>query len=551
VDSSGSAYITGGTLSNNFPTLNPIQGTYAGGGDVFVTKLNPAGSALVYSTYLGGSKADSGSGIAVDSSGSAYITGMTESTDFPIVNPVQITNAGSYDVFIIKLNPAGSALVYSTYLGGSKADYGYGIAVDSSGNAYIIGFTDSTNFPTSNPIQGTNMGWADVFITKLSPTGSAFVYSTYFGGNNYDIGYGIAVGSPGSVYIIGITQSTNFPTLNPIQGAYGSSDTNAFVAGLDITETISTPTKPEGPINGITGALYTYQTGDSSSNLGHSVEYQFDWKGDCSDLSPWDSSTQSKVWNIPGTYNVRSRARCIIDTNFISSWSETLSVTIIAAETVSTPTTLNGPTAGIPKILYSYTTGGSASSFGHSVQYFFDWGDGTNSGWLPVGTTSSSKFWTSTGNFLVKTQARCSMDTSVVSNWSGTVNVTINQAPLPDLTGSWSSMTQTCRNTLQGTKCSLKGKFTLQNIGNLDASTSTIKFYLSDNNTYNGGDTLLKKVETGTITAGGSITGNIKFNLPTGQSASGKYVIAVIDADNTVVESNEANNQIVYGPLVP
>jgi subtilase family serine protease len=85
----------------------------------------------------------------------------------------------------------------------------------------------------------------------------------------------------------------------------------------------------------------------------------------------------------------------------------------------------------------------------------------------------------------------------------------------------------------------------------LDASTSTIKFYLSDNNTYNGGDTLLKKVETGTITAGGSITGNIKFNLPTGQSASGKYVIAVIDADNTVVESNEANNQIVYGPLVP
>jgi subtilase family serine protease len=129
------------------------------------------------------------------------------------------------------------------------------------------------------------------------------------------------------------------------------------------------------------------------------------------------------------------------------------------------------------------------------------------------------------------------------------LSVTINQTPLPDLTGQWSSLSQTCNNTLRGTKCSLKGKFTVQNIGNLDASSSTIKFHLSDNNTYNEGDTLLKQFPSGTIMAGGSLTGNIKFNLPSGQTASGKYVIAVIDADNTVTESNESNNQVIYGPI--
>jgi hypothetical protein len=126
---------------------------------------------------------------------------------------------------------------------------------------------------------------------------------------------------------------------------------------------------------------------------------------------------------------------------------------------------------------------------------------------------------------------------------------TTTQTPLPDLTGKWDSLSQTCKNTSKGNKCSLNGKFTIQNIGNKDAPSSTVKFYLSDNNTYNEGDTLLRQVPTGNITASGSLTGNIKLNLPTGQTASGKYVIAVIDADNAVTESNEANNQVVYGPV--
>ncbi len=186
VDSLGNAYATGSTVSTNFPTSNPLQASNGGGFDAFVTKLNTAGSALVYSTYLGGnSDFDQGFGIAVDSLGNAYATGFTASTNFPTSsNPFQGSNGGSGDAFVTKLNAAGSALVYSTYLGGSDFDKGFGIAVDSLGNAYVTGFTLSTNFPTSsNPFQANNGGAADAFVTKLNAAGSA-LYSTSLGGNS-------------------------------------------------------------------------------------------------------------------------------------------------------------------------------------------------------------------------------------------------------------------------------------------------------------------------------------------------------------------------------
>jgi len=230
VDSSGNAYITGYTASTNFPTASPLQGTYGGGDDAFVAKLNAAGSALVYSTYLGGSANDYGYGIAVDSSGSAYVTGYTYSTNFPTVSPLQETYGGGTDAFVAKLNAAGSALVYSTYLGGSDFDYGRGIGVDSSGNAYVTGETSSTNFPTAGPLQATNGGGIDAFVAKLDAAGSALVYSTYLGGSGYEVGYGIAVDSSGSTYVTGVTWSTNFPTVNPLQASGG-----AFLA--KITET--------------------------------------------------------------------------------------------------------------------------------------------------------------------------------------------------------------------------------------------------------------------------------------------------------------------------
>src|SRR5262249_49004770 len=149
----GSVYIIGRTSSANLPLVNATQ-PYRGDQDVFVTKLNPAGSAIVYSTYIGGSSYDTAvKGIAVDSAGNAYIVGGTDSTDFPAVNPLQPASAGGADAFIAKLNAAGSALIFSTYLGGSLSEFAAGIVLDQFGNVYIAGHTSSSNFPTSFSLQ--------------------------------------------------------------------------------------------------------------------------------------------------------------------------------------------------------------------------------------------------------------------------------------------------------------------------------------------------------------------------------------------------------------
>jgi hypothetical protein len=186
--------VAGFTNSTDFPTANAFQPTLGGGGDAFVTMLNSDGSALVYSTYLGGSGADKGSGIAVDSTGNAYVTGETDSTNFPTAMPLQPAfGGGGWDAFVTKLGANGSGLVYSTYLGGSGSDRGTGIAVDASGNAYVTGVTDSVNFPNVSPIQEGYAGGGDAFVTAYNTSGSALSYSTYLGGSASDGGSAIAV----------------------------------------------------------------------------------------------------------------------------------------------------------------------------------------------------------------------------------------------------------------------------------------------------------------------------------------------------------------------
>jgi hypothetical protein len=189
---------------------------------------------LIYSTYLGGSDADAGLGIAVDSSGDAYVTGNASSPDFPTTPGAFQTTYNNGDAFVSKINPKSSALVYSTYLGGSAYDYGQGIAVDSSGDAYVTGFTASTDFPTMNPLQPTfGGGYSDAFVTELNPAGSALVYSTYLGGSGNDYGQGIAVDSAGNAYVTGQTASTNFPTMNPLQPTYGGGQDDAFMSKIN------------------------------------------------------------------------------------------------------------------------------------------------------------------------------------------------------------------------------------------------------------------------------------------------------------------------------
>jgi Beta-propeller repeat len=232
----GNAYITGWTASTNFPTASPLQANNAGGNDAFVTVLNPSGSTMIYSTYVGGAGNDLAAGIAVDVNGNAYITGQTGSSDFPATNPFQSFAGGTYDAFVMEINPTGSARIYSSFLGGTGEDYGAAIAIDSGGAAYVTGFTTSTDFPTTNPLQAAHGGPAsgyDAFVTKIASGGASKVYSTYLGGNGNDYGYSIAVDSSGNAYVAGQTVSSNFPTTNPLQAAFGGGSSDAFVTEIN------------------------------------------------------------------------------------------------------------------------------------------------------------------------------------------------------------------------------------------------------------------------------------------------------------------------------
>ncbi len=241
IDASGAAYVTGEASSTDFPLKNPIPGSLPPGGpyptDAFVSKINAAGSALVYSTYLGGSSYDVSTGIAVDASGAAYVTGKTSSSDFPTATPLQLSN-GTWNAFITKINPAGSALVYSTYLGGTSVDFGEAIAVDSRGAAYVTGSTSSRDFPVVSPIQGYNgSGYDDVFISKVNPAGTNLIYSTYLGGSSVDNSLAIAVDASGNAYITGYTWSTDFTLVNTFQGVYGGGNADAFVTMVNASGT--------------------------------------------------------------------------------------------------------------------------------------------------------------------------------------------------------------------------------------------------------------------------------------------------------------------------
>ena len=247
-DRAGNAYITGYTTSANFPTTSgAFQKTYAGF-DAFVAKLNPSGTALVFSTYLGGSGNDQGLDITVDPALNVYVAGQTNSTNFPVTsNALQSTlgstPANGADAFLTKLNPSGTALLYSTYLGGNGHDFANGVAVDAAGNAYITGETFSTNFYSVNGFQTTLGGgstYGDAFLTRIDTTKSgaaSLIYSTYLGGSGDDYAEKVDVDNAGNAYLAGLTDSTNFPTsTNAYQKAYGGGPDDAFVARIDTTK---------------------------------------------------------------------------------------------------------------------------------------------------------------------------------------------------------------------------------------------------------------------------------------------------------------------------
>lgn len=260
VDERGNAYITGVSVSNDYPISNrAYQPMQHGSGDVIVTKLNPEGNALIYSTFIGGNQAETGYDVAVDTQGYAYVTGVSWYTQFPTTSGTFQTTygGGNTDAFAIKVNPEGTGLIYSTYLGGSAQDIGYAIAIDETGAAYITGITDSPDYPvTPEAYQSRKKGMNyDGFITKINPYGDSLIYSTYLGGEDYDRFEAIVSDTNESVYVTGSTSSNDFPVTSDAFQKTNRGDSDIFFSSLDAS------------------GLLTYSTylGGSGTDIGYDI----------------------------------------------------------------------------------------------------------------------------------------------------------------------------------------------------------------------------------------------------------------------------------------
>jgi predicted outer membrane repeat protein len=330
VDAIGNVYISGSTFSTDFPVVSPYQVDNAGDFDAFITKLNPDGSSIIFSTYLGGDNQDLSLCMTVDPGGSAYISGQTFSrlpgVPFPTtIGAVQTTYGGAGDLFVTKLNASGSALAYSTYLGGSDFEHANNIAIDTSGNAHVTGYTSSIDFPTVDPYQPANAGGKDVFVTKLSAAGSALFYSTYLGGSFDEIGTGIEVDTAGNVYATGYTLSDDFPTVNPYQANRGGREDfyiaklNAAGSALLYSTYLGDATINSFPSVAVDAAGNAYITGDTGYI--NSVD---DYDTLVAKLSP-DGSTLIFWMDLGGTLEDRGNSISLDASGYIYVMGQTFS----------------------------------------------------------------------------------------------------------------------------------------------------------------------------------------------------------------------------------
>ena len=309
VDQNGYACILGQTESKDFfITQNAFQKQLKGQFNLFITKFDPEGKyPAAYSTYLGGSVSEDAGGVLPLKDGSLVVTGVTKSKDYPTVNPVQGTLAGVQNGIISTINPDGTALTQSTYFGGTKVDRINGVASDAAGNIYVIGTTSSPDLPTVRAYQAKPGGASDAFVCKFDPKISQTVYVTYLGGADNDEGRAIAVTGEGDAYLVGYTESKNFPKVWPYQQNYGDGDRDAFVAVLSehdtlpVTDFVGVPTEGDAPL--------TVQFTDKSLGIPTSWAWEFGDGQNSTEQNPVHTYTQ------PGTYTVSLTAKNIVSSN--------------------------------------------------------------------------------------------------------------------------------------------------------------------------------------------------------------------------------------------
>ncbi len=422
VDGSGNAYVAGGTWSSDYPVTAGAFDVTRNNSDGIVTKINTSGSALVWSTYLGGSGYGAAYGIQVDGSNCATVCGYTDSSDFPVTaGAYDVSHNGGYDAYVCKFNATGTALLYSTYLGGSgEESVGRSLALGTDGSAYVTGSTASADFPaTPGAHDASYNGNQDAFVARLSADGSSLAYSTFLGGVlAKDKGKAVAVRGDDFCLVGETADAADFPvTPASFDTAYGGLG-DTFVAKFSSRAvTVISPNGGESYNAGNDRDIYwsaspaiaavsIYITTDNGV-IWHLVEANVANDGSCYWIAPAISSAACRI------------KVCNAADPAVSDISDgVFAIASASGETISLPATPTGASTGAIGTGYTFATGGAVSSLGHNLRYLFDWGDGTNSGWLAQGVTSAAHSWSAAGTYAVRALARCSSHIMLFSLWS-------------------------------------------------------------------------------------------------------------------------------------
>ncbi len=475
VDGSGNAYVAGATWSDDYPVTAGAFDATRSHSDGIVTKINASGSALVWSTYLGGSGYGGAFGIRVDGSNCATVCGYEDGSDFPVTaGAFDESHNGGYDAYVCKFNAAGTALLYSTYLGGNGDDkVGQNLALGGDGSAYIVGSTASADFPaTSGAHDSSYNGNQDAFVARLTADGSGLAYATFLGGTlAMDTGRAIAV-SGDDFCLVGETEdAADFPVTSASFDTVYDGLGETFVAKFSTRAiTVISPNGGESYNAGSNHDIFW----SASPAISSVIIYVSTDNGTSWGLAAANVANDGfEYWIVPAVSSATCRVKVCNAANpaeFDIS-NEVFTIASSSGETISSPTVPSGASAGEAGVSYSFTTGGAVSSLGHNLRYMFDWGDGTNSGWLAQGVTSATHSWNASGTYPVRALARCSSHVMMFSLWSDSHAVAIGGCVAndrDDLLATWDGQGVYYKDSDSGAWVKLASPATLIANGDLD-----------------------------------------------------------------------------------